>query len=231
MSDPLPQLWPMMRRVERAALSTLSQCQKLLGVTATPLPVPVEAWVESPLGLRFGVADLSHLGTDVLGLARPKDRELWVSETIADQESRFRFTIAHELGHIVLHSKIQAEFRELAEGAYLQQRVEREADRFAASFLMPVAPLGVTICDVCARFELDPRALLYAMQSGESTALRLFRAKVVPAVSRRFGVSLSAAAYRFADLLLDNGLPVITPRQVKPLLAPVHRQSDPQLFN
>lgn len=226
MSTQVPHLWPMMRRVERAAATTLSQCQRLLGLVDLPLPVPVESWVESPLGLRFGVTDLSHLGKDVLGLARPKEREIIVSETLADQESRFRFTIAHELGHIVLHSKIQSEFRELDEGVFLNKRVEREADRFAASLLMPVSPLAALFSESCVRLEIDPRALLYAMQSGEEPALRLFRSRIVPVISRRFCVSLSAAAYRFADFLLDNGMPVLAPRQVKPLLPTVRASKE-----
>lgn len=220
MNTRLPQLWPMMRRVERSALTTLSQCQKLLGLPELPLPVPVEAWVESPLGLRFGVSDLSHLGPKVLGVARPREREILVSETIAGQESRFRFTIAHELGHIVLHAKVQPEFVELAEGEYLAQRFEREADRFAASFLMPLDAVRRELVASCSGLEVDASTLLHAMQNGDETALRLFRSRLVPFLSRRFAVSLSAAAYRFADIQLDNGLPAISVRQARALLTP-----------
>ncbi|MCC6678944.1 MAG: ImmA/IrrE family metallo-endopeptidase [Phycisphaerales bacterium] len=220
MSERLPQLWPMMRRVERSALTTLSQCLKLLGLTELPLPVPVEAWVESPLGLRFGVCDLSHLGPTVLGVARPKEREILVSETIAGQESRFRFTIAHELGHIVLHAKIQPEFRELAEGDYLAERFEREADRFAASLLMPLDAFGREFTASCSDLGLQANTVLHAIQNGDETGLRLFRSRIVQRLSRRFGVSLSAATYRFADIQLDNGLPALTVRQARSLITP-----------
>jgi hypothetical protein len=221
----------MMRRVERAAVTTLSQCRKLLALPELPLPVPVEAWVESPLGLRFGVADLSHLGPHVLGVARPKEREILVSETIAGQESRFRFTIAHELGHVVLHAKVQAEFRELAEGDHLGARIEREADRFAAGFLMPLDAVCRELVASCDELQMKANIVLHAMQDGDQTALRLFRTRIVPGLARRFAVSLAAATYRFADMMLDNGLPVLTVPQARSLVGGARAAPSARLFN
>jgi Zn-dependent peptidase ImmA (M78 family) len=47
---------------------------------------------------------------------------------------RSRFDIAHELGHLVLHSRVPAE---LPEDGLLAKQVEKEADAFASAFLMP----------------------------------------------------------------------------------------------
>lgn len=50
---------------------------------------------------------------------------------------RDRFTIAHELGHYVLHSKFGEQPIRVARGG--SDRVEWEANWFAAGFLMPAA--------------------------------------------------------------------------------------------
>ncbi len=50
--------------------------------------------------------------------------------------ARARFDSAHELGHLILHRDIAS--REL-ENPTILRRIEREADRFAAAFLLPEA--------------------------------------------------------------------------------------------
>ncbi len=53
------------------------------------------------------------------------------ADTPAD---RLRFTLAHELGHIVMHHQQTNE-----------ANVEEEADRFAAEFLMPEQEIGTSL--------------------------------------------------------------------------------------
>lgn len=54
---------------------------------------------------------------------------------------RQRFTVAHELGHFVLHREIQAKFNcdkeSVYTGADTLKLIEREADEFASNLLMP----------------------------------------------------------------------------------------------
>ena len=54
---------------------------------------------------------------------------------------RQRFTLAHELGHFVLHRQIQAKFNcdkeSIYTGADTLKQIEREADEFASNLLMP----------------------------------------------------------------------------------------------
>jgi Zn-dependent peptidase ImmA (M78 family)/transcriptional regulator with XRE-family HTH domain len=49
---------------------------------------------------------------------------------------RQRFTIAHEIGHLGLHSDVPP-----PDGAAAAQRIERQAHRFASAFLTPAVPL------------------------------------------------------------------------------------------
>ncbi|MGY4541234.1 Zn-dependent peptidase ImmA (M78 family)/DNA-binding XRE family transcriptional regulator [Arthrobacter sp. UYNi723] len=76
---------------------------------------------------------------------------------------RHRFTCAHELGHLVLH-------RELAVG---DPRQEREADAFAAEFLMPrseiepVLPATINLPrlgQISQTWGVSPEALVFRMQ-------------------------------------------------------------------
>jgi Zn-dependent peptidase ImmA (M78 family) len=55
----------------------------------------------------------------------------------ATSEQRRRFTIAHEIGHFVLHPHRLAPERGGASGNTAWQQQEREADQFAAELLMP----------------------------------------------------------------------------------------------
>lgn len=76
---------------------------------------------------------------------------------------RHRFTCAHELGHLILH-------RELAVG---DPRQEREADAFAAEFLMPrseiepVLPATMNLPrlgQISQTWGVSPEALVFRMQ-------------------------------------------------------------------
>lgn len=194
-----------MRRVERAAWNAILRCTKAKKLDTIPLPIPVEAWIEGPLGIQFGVADLTHLGPSVLGLARARDREILVSETLVKHEARFRFTAAHELGHVLLHTKLTGEFRETEDGDFLERRIEREADRFAAAFLMPLPALCAEFVQVATPLWRDPTSLLVALQRHDTQAQGFFRSKVLPHLTGRFVVSVSAAVRRFADVQLPTG--------------------------
>lgn len=52
---------------------------------------------------------------------------------------RSRFDIAHELGHLVLHSKLKPSEFNLKEN---YKRIEKEANRFASAFLLPTPSFG-----------------------------------------------------------------------------------------
>lgn len=203
------QLWPTMRRIERAAWSAILRCTKAKKLKTIPLPIPVEEWIEGPLGIQFTIADLSHLGPNVLGTSRPRDREIQISQTLVDQEGRFRFTASHELGHVLLHERISSDFRDFDDADFMERRIEREADRFAAAFLMPIPALCAEFANVSATLWSDPSSLLTAVTRGDAPAMRIFRASILPHLTKRFGVSLSAALRRFSDVQLPTGEPAL----------------------
>ena len=94
-----------------------------------PVPIPVEGIAEM-LGLKIEAAPISMEG-DQAGQLSSRERKVLVNSSHPRQ--RQRFTVAHEIGHFVLHSTNETSFcRVRALG-----REEREADYFAARFLMP----------------------------------------------------------------------------------------------
>ncbi|MBN2562333.1 MAG: ImmA/IrrE family metallo-endopeptidase [Phycisphaerae bacterium] len=179
----------------------MERCRRKLRLDQVPLPVPVEEWIEGPLGIRFGYADLSHLGDGVLGATYVESREILIDEQALTHDGRCRFTCAHELGHLVLHAKVQSEFRETHElGPGSSNLYERQADRFAAAFLMPLPLLEREILQVFDEHRMDkPQCTIELMKTTPESEW-LWRKRLLPKITRRFDVSLSAAIIRCSDI-------------------------------
>jgi Zn-dependent peptidase ImmA (M78 family) len=204
--------------IEQKAMTCIQQCMKSLSLEHTTLPIPVDQWIEHPMGIRFGVEDLGRLGENVLGATFIREREILVSDRLADQEPRFRFTCAHELGHFVLHSHLVRAFKDTAIEPGRRGHHEREADRFAAAFLMP-APMVVNVLfQICYERKLDPCQVLITLMERSAQTLTLWKRNILPAMTRRFNVSLSAAVFRFHHMCLPDGLPFLAEEQMPPLL-------------
>lgn len=213
------QLAPMMRRVERTAWDVIRRCFEDRKLSVFPMPVPVEEWIEGPLDIRFTIADLTDLGTNVLGQAIARPPEIKVSHTLVNHDARFRFTAAHELGHLFLHTKIAADFRDSTDGDFLEQKIEREADRFAAALLMPIPALCVEYPRLACKAGREPLALLESVAAGNEEATAVFSESITPGLSRRFGVAPSTAIRRFGDVLLPTGTRALSPQTITRLLA------------
>lgn len=208
-------------RIERRAWQCLESCRSKLGLRSIPLPVPVEDWIERALDIRFGIGDLSYLGEEVLGAAFVKDREIVISEKVLGHEGRYRFTCAHELGHMVLHRRVQQAFHDTEEpGTDTRDIRERQADRFAASFLMPILPLESLLVQICRDEHLDAPYCLSELVLPTIESEWLWRKKFLPVLLDTFSVSISAALIRFSDLSLTiaDNRPFLPDRHRKRLL-------------
>jgi predicted transcriptional regulator len=128
-----------------------------------------------PLVERLG-GTISYLGTHdsffaddgSLNVYGPQFFEIRISGLTGAE--RDRFTIAHELGHYVLHSEMGK--RPIVASRSGSNRVEWEANWFAAAFLMPEADFkeACIVCDnflhlVAARFIVSSRAAEVRMES------------------------------------------------------------------
>ena len=105
-------------------------------------PVPVERIAESHLGYDIEITDEGLFeDPDFLGGIHFDAKLIQVNGSIEEQEGRYNFTIAHELGHHCLH-KDTFMAMETNGGIMCREQgnkpiAERQADYFAASLLMP----------------------------------------------------------------------------------------------
>lgn len=126
---------------------TAAEIIKTINHFRQSVPVDVEGLAKA-LGIHVRYSDL---GTEISGMIEKNDDGNGYVITVNqdDSETRQRFTIAHELGHFVLHrdkigngiedSRI---YRSMNEGKYKNLNIgkyeETQANQFAATLLMPV---------------------------------------------------------------------------------------------
>jgi Zn-dependent peptidase ImmA (M78 family) len=133
------------------------------GTGEVQLPIPVEDILEDHLGLHLGFDDLrARLGiADVLGALWIESAEVVVDQTLDPDEqpsasTRFRFTLGHEIGHWQLHRPLLlAKLRHddlflntagpsiICRTSQQRERIELQADAFAAALLMPARAVAV----------------------------------------------------------------------------------------
>jgi len=145
------------------------------------LPVPVEAIAEDLLGLRIE----ESWEIDYSGMLLPAERRIVLnaSERPGGVQGvpgirRFRFTIAHEIGHWICHClegrEVDPELSycrpvDLTEAA--DRKLEREANVFAAELLMPEPGVRAAweelhAVEACAqRFDVSPTAMHWRLYS------------------------------------------------------------------
>ena len=93
----------------------------------------------------------TEAGDQILGKCLPDDRIIYISSALLDEENRLRFTVAHELGHLLLHralklkKKMNPNINEDTEivldtGRKKPDFLEWQAKCFAANLLLPRKP-------------------------------------------------------------------------------------------
>jgi len=139
-------------QIEKAAMQLMAGHVAKFGPVSPP--VPVDEILECHLGLSFGIEDLREYGPDVLGATWLQTGRVAVDQsldpsTFPDKEGRYRFTLAHELGHFELHAHQLRDngqatlFTEsnhptiVCRSSAKREPIEWQADQFAAQLLMP----------------------------------------------------------------------------------------------
>lgn len=144
----VPIVSPLSRKhIETIAVEVLRQFQP--DCLKTPTPVDLEFLLEFVLPANGYYPDIVDLGPSIEGLTDPKSRTVCLSPDVYDDmgngDGRARFTVAHEIGHVILHAH---EIREtmvnrgkdgLARRSDIKpyEDPEWQANAFAGSLLMP----------------------------------------------------------------------------------------------
>ena len=127
--------------IEEAAESLLKRYQEFSGVSI--LPVPVESIAEHLLGYDLEITDEGLFADpNFLGGISFETNTIFVNASVESHEGRYTFTVAHEIGHHVLHKDIyEAQISDHSQILCREQKkkplIERQAERFAAALMMP----------------------------------------------------------------------------------------------
>jgi Zn-dependent peptidase ImmA (M78 family) len=120
-------------------------------------PIPVEDIVERYLGLRLVYHDLDRFfkKRNCLGATYVTKKTICVNEKLFENEGRLVFTMAHEVGHWVLHRKyFEAQKKADSKTVFVSQgrndKMEWQADYFASCLLMPEMEIRAAFEKVCA---------------------------------------------------------------------------------
>ncbi len=153
--------------IEGKALSLLEEFY-LRPVTSDDTPIPVERIAEQHLNYEIDVIEEGALlDADVLGGIVFDERIIQVSSSVADHEGPYNFTIAHEIGHHVLHRQIYLATKQAtSRPAMCREKghkplAEKQADRFAAALLMPSDIPANAIEESGLKNELDKTTSIY----------------------------------------------------------------------
>lgn len=141
--------------IERAANELIIGYGRKYGDIAAP-PVPVEEMLECYLDLSLGFDDLPRLFNEpgILGATWIEEKRVLVDQSLDPAEhphvlGRYRFTVAHEVGHWSLHRQQLARARStpllggkpepsiICRATAKKPPVEWQADCFAGYLLMP----------------------------------------------------------------------------------------------
>ncbi len=143
-------------KIEGEALSLLAEYGRRFGPVDRP-PIPAEEIIECLLGLDLGFDDLPRLLDipDVLGATWVGEKRVLIDQSLdptlpAAIEGRYKFTVAHEIGHWQLHrhyfqrnhaqvSLFEADAQPsiACRTSARKDPMEWQADYFAGQLLMP----------------------------------------------------------------------------------------------
>jgi predicted transcriptional regulator len=148
---PVPSLWRALKERHASADDIL----RLFNVIRPPVPV---ARIIQNLGVHL--SPVPNPGWSGAVQSSDTRAEIWFSST--ESGTRQRFTMAHELGHLMLHDVGQA-FRDLTFNGSPQ---ELQANEFAASLLMPIwmldpvaMSIGADVATLASMFHVSPAAM------------------------------------------------------------------------
>lgn len=206
--------------LESAAYQLIGQYQSRYNLGEND-PIPVDSILESYLGLTFEIEDLkTRLDMqDVLGATWIDEETVRIDESLDPtvspiQEGRYNFTVAHEIGHWVLHRPL-FQMEEAQESLFensnaptivcrsskKKEPMEIQADIFASCLLMPRDRVIAAWHDLYGNYQ---PTVIYAEPRGFKSLASIFHpvSEVAKTMARRFRVSGQAMQYRLEKLQL-----------------------------
>jgi Zn-dependent peptidase ImmA (M78 family) len=132
------------------------------------IPLDIFKVVDS-LGLRLSFQQMDN---DMSGFLERQGSQWVVGINSSHNIVRQRFTAAHEIAHYVLHRGLQQRFADVtfARRSNDRNQMERQADNFSASLLMPEEAVNTLVRsgvgnlnELANRFQVSPLAMKYRL--------------------------------------------------------------------
>lgn len=153
--------------------------------------------------------DFVEMQDDCLGKCDFKDHVITINSVLS--EHRQNFTIAHELGHIALHSSIIENLRSFEDresdkntiiGKSTYGRMEYQANTFASFLLMPETPFYVEVDKLFRKNRITTGRLYHDYQPCNIRDCKV----IIGALSSKFNVSQEAVVVRLkrANLYIEG---------------------------
>jgi hypothetical protein len=123
------------------------------------VPLPIESIVEFDFSIDIVPMPGLHRGFDIDSMITNDLQEIRVEQSVFDSyPGRYRFSLAHELGHRILHQEVfsQIKFKTISEWKALMEEgislkeysfLETQANSFAGLILVPAAELRFSFGD------------------------------------------------------------------------------------
>lgn len=156
----------------------------------------------------------SELPIDVLGKIRFNPLKIQITNHLKTDLARWRFTLAHEIGHLILHSRLLTEkIPEKTDTEFslsykyhvsemTSKRLEYQANLFASNLLLPISTLASVVTKYFEEERIHKGYLYWDHQPvNQQLALTL-----LTKISLIYGVSLEVARIRLITLgwLVDD---------------------------
>ena len=177
------------RLVQEHAEDIVSSFLEKYGFALRP-PIPVDLLAQSVYKLDIKIKDLQPLGAQVVGALSVSDRVIYASDN--RPWNRFRFSVAHEIGHFVLHGETLCDKENFSQNTTPSLKVhlrssrqsnqkksynyrESEANWFAHALLIPASMLlqdakqfGIidfdAIKDLAAKYAVSNHVMFYRIR-------------------------------------------------------------------
>ena len=161
-------------------------------------------------------------GKDILGKIIFDPLCIYISPKLSQDNHRQRFTLAHEIAHLILHtellSKIYSEgidtdvsvFSDEEQTSGFVKRIEIQANIFASILLMPQVPFTKVTKQVFDLFRVN-RGRLYL--DNQQCNQEMFH-QVASVIGNKFNVSKEAVKYRLISLNMLEGTNTTSIRDV-----------------
>ncbi len=157
-----------------------------------------------------------HLNDSILGKINYSENKIHIDNHLKENNTKWRFTLAHEIGHFILHKKYSCQLSEMYDKEITvndlcdqsqNTRMEIQANLFASQLLLPIKPLLLLTNQYFTK-ERIYKGYLYLDHQGINQYTVM---KFLTQLQEYFHVSKSVAKYRLIGLSLlkddtDNSL-------------------------